>query len=266
MRRIALALLVLPLALAACGSSGKSTSPQLKLTPVAYVKSAAKKTAQATSEHMAVNGSVTVRGQLVTLSGGGDFDNTNRQGSVHLDFSIAGLSGGIDEVIDGTTIYVQSPLLAGGLPKGKTWLKLDLQKVGQSQGLDFSALLSQNPTQSFAQLQASGDVTKVGEETIDGAATTHYRGHVDLSKLPRGAKIQSLTSAKYGPYDVWIGNDDGLIHRVKIAYSLALKGSGREVIAFTMDFSDFGKNVTVKLPADADSFDSTNAAIRGLGG
>lgn len=260
MGRFLLVLLVLPLA--ACGG-GKSGSGALEatLTPIAYVKSAATKTAQATSEHATLRGSVTAAGQAVTLSGAGDFDNTNRQGSMHLDFAVAGLSGTLDEVLDGTTIYMSSPLFAASLPQGKTWLKLDLQKAAASKGIDFSALLSQNPAQSLAQLQSSGSVTKVGDETIDGVATTHYRGRIDPSK-----KIKALANAKYAPYDVWIGKDDGYVRRIVLSYSLGVSGGKGETIGLTMGFSNYGKDVSVSVPAAADSYDATNKAIQGLGG
>jgi hypothetical protein len=265
MRRLALLLVVLPLA--ACGGS-KSSAPPSNLTPVAYVKSAALKTAQVPSEHATLTASVAAAGQAVALSGAGDFNNTHRIGSMHLDFSVAGLSSTLDEVLSGTTIYLQSPLFSASLPSGKTWLKLDLQKALATKGIDFSALLSQNPAETLSQLQSSGAVTKVGGETIDGVDTTHYRGTIDPSKLSQdaGAKIAALANAKYGPYDVWIGNDDGYVHRMALSYSLKVKGAQREAITMTMGFSNYGKDVTVHIPSDSVSFDGTNKAILGLGG
>jgi hypothetical protein len=255
MRKLAFLFLVLPLA--ACGGGGTSSSPVLHLTPIAYVKSAAHKTTLAESEHATFTSSVRVAGQAVTLSGAGDFDNTSHQGSMHADFAVSGLSGSIDEVIDGTTIYMRSPLFASSLPAGKTWIKLDLQKALASKGVDFSALLSQDPGQALTRLQSSGHVTKVGDETIDGSATTHYRGTIDPAKLPKG-----LTTAKYGAYNVWIGKDDGYVHRISFAYTLGK----RETIALTMNFSDFGKGVIVTVPPSSEAFDATNAGIKGLGG
>jgi uncharacterized protein YdeI (BOF family) len=269
MRRGVLVLLVplvLSLTLAACGGGSKTKANEVKLTPTAYVIAAAKKSSQATSEHMSMKGSVTVAGQLVTITGDGDFDNAKRNGSMHLTFNASGLTGDLDEVIDGTTIYMRSPLFADALPKGKTWLKLDLQKAVASQGIDFSALGSQDPTQTLAQLKAIANVTEVGTEQIDGVDTTHYRGRIDLAKVPQGAKIKALTDAAYGPYNVWVGKDDGYVRRVKFSFSTKLKDAGRQSIALTSDFSDFGKEVSVTVPADADTFDATNQSIKGLGG
>ena len=255
-------MVVFVLPLAACGG-GKKSSQQAasNLTPIAYVKSAATKTAKATSEHTTLRGTVSAAGQAVTLSGAGDFDNEHHRGSMHLDFAVSGLSGTLDEVLDGTTIFLSSPLFSGSLPQGKTWLKLDLQKTAASKGVDLSALLSQSPTQSFAQLKGSGSVTKVGDETIDGVATTHYRGRIDPSKT-----IKALAKAKYAPYDVWIGKDDGLVRRIALSYSLAAAGAKPETIGLTMGFSDYGKDVTLQIPAASVSYDATSKAILGLGG
>jgi len=264
MRRTALALIALPLAFAACGG-GKSSAPPSNLSPIAYVKSAGVKTAQASSEHATLTASASVSGQALTVTGAGDFDNTNHQGSMHANVAIAGLTATIDEVLDGTTIYMKSPLFSDGLPKGKTWLKLDLQKALATKGIDFSALASQSPAQALAQLQAAGAVTKVGEETIDGAATTHYRATIDPSKLPQGAKIEAFTHAKYGPEDIWIGNDDGYVHKISFSYSAPFQGSKQVGITMSMSFSDFGKNVAVSVPSDSESFGATNASLKGIG-
>jgi hypothetical protein len=260
MRKALLALLVLPLA--ACGGGSKSSGKPSNMTPVAYIKSSAARTAQTPSEHVTLKGSLTVGTTLVTIDGTGDFDNAGKRGSMHADFSAGGLSGTLDEVLDGTTIYLQSPLLTSNLPKGKTWLKLDLRKAAPK-GVDLSALTTQSPTRLLSQLQAAGNVTTVGSETINGAATTHYRAKLDLSKLP---KVAALAKATYAPLDIWIGKDDGYVHRMHLAYTLKVANASAQSIAVTVDFSDFGKSVSVSVPAASATADGTGQAIPGLGG
>lgn len=265
MRRAVLLLALAPLALAACGSSSSSSS-ETKATPSASLKQAALKSAQASSEHLELKGAASVQGQQVLITGSGDFDSASHQGQMKAHASVSGLDVQIDEVLDGTTIYMKSPLFSGALPNGKTWLKLDLQKFGQSKGIDFNQLLTQNPSQSFAQLKASGRVKEIGDETIDGVETTHYRAHIDPAKIPQGAKIEALTNAKYGPYDVWVGKDDGYIRRTKNTYSYSAPGVGRQAASMTMDFSDFGKDVAVTVPPADETVDATDKTINGLGG
>lgn len=264
MRR-GLLLLVAPLALVACGGGGKQQVTGPKLDPVAFVRHAAHSTAAAPSEHVTMNGTTSVAGTTATIKGTGDFRNAKLLGSMHASFSAAGTSGQIDEVLSGTSLYMSSPLFSGLLPSGKTWAKLDFQKALASKGINFSQLLGQTPAQSLKQLAAAGEVTKVGTETIDGVETTHYRAHIDPSKLPQGAKIEALTHAKYGATDIWIGNSDGYIHRTTEAYSYS--ASGRSVSTrLTMDFSKFGESVHVTVPPASETYDMTNAAIQGLGG
>jgi LppX_LprAFG lipoprotein len=262
MRTAVLVLLVLPLA--ACGGSGKSSGPPSNMTPVAYVKSAAAKTAQNPSEHVTLKGSVTVGATLVTIDATGDFDNAKQLGSMHADFAASGLSGTIDEVLNGTTIYLKSPLLTSNLPTGKNWLKLDLEKAGQARGIDLSALTTQSPTRLLSQLQAVGSVTKVGNETINGTAATHYRAHLDVAKLP--VKVAALAHAKYGLLDIWIGSDDGYVHRMHMTYSIKSAKTSAQSVAMTMDFSDFGKSVTVSVPSASETASGTGQAFTGLGG
>jgi hypothetical protein len=264
--RRALVLLTLPLALAACGGGSSSKSQSgTSATPLAFVQVAAKKTAGAASEHLDMVVTATVQGQKVKVTGNGDFDNTKHVGSLVAHAAVQGIDLEIDEVLSGSLLYMKSPFFAAMLPKGKTWLKLDLAKAAKTKGIDFDSLVSQDPSRNFKELQASGDAVKVGDETIDGAQTTHYRGHVDISKIPQGKKIQRTTGVKYGPYDVWIGKDDGLVHRLQTSYSYDVGGE-RQTAALTMNFSDFGKDVNVQVPADADVADMTQQNLGTLGG
>lgn len=262
MRRSALLLLLpVPLALAACGGGGgggKAAPPTVTVTPTAYVRQAAKKTATAPSEHMTLAGSLGFNGQAVTLNGDGDFDNTSRSGTLHMSFAAAGMSGTIDEVLTGTTVYVKSPLFSTTLPSGKTWLRLDLQKLAAKDNVDLSALMEQDPAHSLSQILAATNAQKVGTETIDGAAATQYHGTLDFSKLPQAARMPGLTKTSV-PFDVWVDDATGYVRRLKLAYSL-----GTTSISFSTDFSDFGETVNAQAPPASQTFDATNSSLKGL--
>ncbi|HZR95628.1 MAG TPA: LppX_LprAFG lipoprotein [Gaiellaceae bacterium] len=256
MRRAVAVLVALPLALAACGSGGSSSSQQQQsISPVAYVTGAAKKTAGVTSEHVELNGSTSVSGQAVTFTGSGDFDTPSKQGALHMEMNAGGLNVPMDVTLDGTTVYVRSPLISDSLPKGKTWLSFDLAKGLAERGIDVSQFGAQRPGDTLAQMQAVGTARPVGDETLDGVETTHYRGTIDPAKIPQGAKVKALTGAKYAPYDIWIGKDDGLVHRMRFGY--ALKGT---TMRFAMDFSKFGQDVNVTVPSASETVDATKGS------
>jgi hypothetical protein len=235
MRRLALLVLVLPLA--ACG--GGSKSPASSSSPLDAVKAAAQKTYAAGSEALALTANVQVSGQAAALAGTGSFETKSARGSMRLNLKAGPIATTVDEVLAGAAVYLKSPLLVSGLPGGKTWLKLDLAKVHVS-GLDLQSLLAQNPGAELKQLQALKSVTKVGTDQIG----THY-------------KVQTTTGTISG-YDVWVGND-GYIHRVVVAES-------SPKVSVTIDLSKFGEKVTAAAPPAAQVYESKNGSIPGLGG
>ena len=236
MRRLAPLVLLVPLA-AACGGGSKHSSSNA--APVDAVKSAAQKTYAAGSEALELTANVDASGQSVALSGKGAFDTKTARGSLHLDVNAAPVSTTIDEVLVGTAVYLRSPLLAGGLPGGKTWLKLDLAKLHVS-GIDLQSLLAQDPGAELKRLQALKSATKVGSDQIG----THY-------------KVQAA-SGSISAYDVWVGGD-GYIHRVVVAQA-------SPKVSATIDLSKFGTKVTAAPPPAAQVYESKNGSIPGLGG
>ncbi len=254
MKRSALLLLVAPLVLAACGGSSRA---QVKVDPIAYVKHSADKTAALTSEHMTINGTVSAGPENVTMTGSGDFSHTTKQGQMAAALTLAGQKIRLNEVIDGTTIYMQSPLFSSQLPNGKTWMKVDLQKYGSKLGIDYSSLMSASPSSALKELEAAGTVKTVGTETIDGVQTTHYQvTNLDLSKLPQGEKLEALAHPTYGPVDVWIGNKDGYVYRESLSLTESIAGQSTS-ISMQIDLSKFGEKVNVAIPPASSVLDAT---------
>lgn len=228
MRRALLVLIVLPLA--ACGGSKKNTS-ETNISPTKAVHEAAAKTAAQNGEHIVLNGTAALSGQQVVVTGNGDFKS--HTGMFHLNFSAGGLSGTIDAVLDGTKLYLRSPLLQSAGTNGKPWLEVDLAKAKSTgTAATLSAVAAQDPTRTLEELGGLSHVTKIGDEQVGGVATTHYRGRLPASATRPG-----------GTYDVWVGSD-GYVHRVRVSSRIA---AGATLDA-TTDLSDFGKNVTVKVP------------------
>jgi hypothetical protein len=239
MRRLALLVLVLPLA--ACGGGSKHSGSAS--TPVDAVKAAAQKTYAAGSESLSLTASVQASGQAVALTGSGAFATKGARGSMSLHVNAGPISTTVDEVLAGTAVYLKSPLLAGGLPAGKTWLKFDLAKLHVS-GLDLQSLLAQNPGDQLKTLQSLKSATKVGTGRVDGVSATHYAVQTQTKTFPS--------------YDVWVG-DDGYIHRVQV-------GQANPKVAVTLDLSKFGDPVTATPPPASKVYVSPNGTIPGLGG
>jgi len=232
--RLALLLVLLAAALTACGGDTLAVDP---------VAQAADTTTKAGSEHVEFLGVTGVQGQKIRITGSGDFRNDPQLGRMTVRFTAGTKTGEITEVMKGWRIYMTSPLFARQLPQGKNWMSLDLQKAGKAAGVDFGSLSAQTPGQTLEQLKASGDV----------------------HKIPNGARLQKLTGASYQPVDVWIDSDDH-VRRLHMAYSMS--GSATAGVGMsnemTMTFSDYGKNVDVSVPTDAETFDATGEAAKSM--
>ncbi|HEY4349117.1 MAG TPA: LppX_LprAFG lipoprotein [Gaiellaceae bacterium] len=268
-----LALVGAVIALTGCGVS-KVIDP---------VADAATKTENAGGAKLAMTISVDApsASKQFSITANGEFDKTQADITMDLSSALAGSglslpsgSGAVElrylQESGDPVVYANLGFLASEIPGGKSWVRLDLAQAAKSAGIDLGQLMgqsNQNPGQILDMLRASGSVTTVGSETVNGASTTHYKASVDLSKLPQlqGKVGQELTKQLSDagitdvPFDVWIG-DDGLVHRLTMTE--ALKGVN---VAVTLDISDYGTDVNVSAPASDQVFDATGLASM-LGG
>jgi hypothetical protein len=240
------------LALAGCGGTkAENTDP---------IGTAVEKTIEQGSERTSVNGTVTLQGRPLQLTGQGGFDHVKQEGYQELEVTVPGSgSSRVDEVFVKSAFWLKSPLFTGSLPKGRQWVKVDLRRAGRSLGFNFKALLGQTPDDALEQLRRTGTgVSEVGEEEIDGVQTTHYRAPVDPRKVPANDKMQRLTAASYKPVDVWIDGDD-LVRRIRLDFTARADPAQpvRAHAVITMTLSDFGAPIDVEPPAASLVVDAT---------
>jgi hypothetical protein len=273
---IAAALAIAAVAVVTAGCGGGSTSGALRLDPVA---AAATRTQNAGAARVRVNLAVSGQGQRLGMHGSGVIDGTSAEMSLQKLGSLAGRLGHtkIQEIAleqDGDyVIYMKLGFLSSQLPGGKQWVKLDLTKLGKSAGIDLGQLMSGGqlqPNDLLGMLKAEGArVQKLGQATIDGVPTTHYRVKIDMAKALQAEGLTSPTlkdiagRMKTATDDVWIGKN-GLVRRVKLAYSLGTP-SGDAHAAMTMNLYDYGADVSIAAPPSSAVFDATQFAQQGLG-
>lgn len=265
MRRVWL-LLALPLALVACGGSkhtaGTTTAPTTT-TPILPVGSGPVPQAVAKTDnsafHMTFAGTIKTSGESVRLGGNGDFDVAGGRGTLDARVPAGAKQVPLNEVLDGQTVYVSSPLVSGFLPRGKKWVKVTLASAAQSFGFSTFALTSPGLVPALT------GVRKVGKATLNGAKTTEYSGKVDRSRLPATTRAALASGrVRFSRVDVWIGSD-GYVHRTRITTSSSTRGAhGSAVVTTTL--SQFGKTVFVTLPSAAETVDVTKAHLPRLGG
>jgi hypothetical protein len=295
LRRLAGAsLLSLAAGATAIGASGcGSTSVSNVIDPVAK---AATQSSSASGYRMAIamTMSSTALPTPITATGSGTFDVPGRQGSMTMNMSfgsnpaIASALGGsgtltMTELIKGETIYMRMPdALAGKLPGGKPWIKLDLAAIGKAAGVTgLSGLLgpgTSNPAQMLQYLRAvSGGVTKVGTERVGQVRTTHYRGVVSLDRYPqllpssqRGAaeqavkQLERLAQVHDMPIDAWVDGHD-LVRRIHMSFDEKLP-SGQDMNAdYDITIPDYGPQAEPVFPPEQ-SVTDLGALLGSLGG
>jgi hypothetical protein len=221
------------------------------------VVAAAKKTATAKSSTFTLSVTTSVAGQRATMTGswaqrGTDVKLTMRTRAggivVRFDAVLVQESGGY-------VMYMRSPAFQAQLPKGKTWLRIDLGKQGANLGIDLSSLASSS--QTFAPLEKGlVSTTRLGREVVAGRSTTRYRALVDIQRAARAvpaygkqvAALERTTGVRLGrsSYDVWIAGD-GRIRRLR--YSMpTVAGSARGTAVSTLTFLSFDTPVSIAAP------------------
>lgn len=248
MRRLA-SLALLAVAVAGCGGGGSGGS-SASGDPIAR---AAAKTSRAGS----VKADFVIAGSALNGTGSGVFDNDKRgTGKLTLAVRSQGQSVTVDTIIVGPVLYMRSPVFQqAGLPAGKEWVRLDLAKLAQQQGVDLGSLAGSNPNPSsaLAYLRGSaGEVERVGGEKVQGVDTTHYKTTIDLEHAARMAtgraresirRVIGVSGVKKIPVEAWI-DGDGYVRRVTYTEHSGRKQSSR----ITMELHDFGPHVSIASP------------------
>jgi hypothetical protein len=221
------------------------------------------------------------------ITANGWFDNKDHNGEMTMDMSqVPGISalpgnGQMQMVLLYPTVYMNMPFLAGKLPEGKTWMKLDITKLAQAEGVNissFSSMEQSDPTQYLSYLRASaGSVVKLGQQTVDGVSTTHYSATLQLSRILEhlsGATqaavksmIEKLGSSATIPAEVWI-DAQGRVRRMQLLVS-DLPGAAGASMSITADFTSYGPAPAIVAPPASEVFDASSlvsAGLQGVGG
>ena len=98
------------------------------------------------------------------------------------------ISTSISAVQDGSVVYMNSPLFAGQLPNGASWMKLDFSGLPGAAALSAQSTGDLDARQMLRQLQSVGPGAQVvGTERVRGVRTTRYSGTIDSAARGRRA-------------------------------------------------------------------------------
>ncbi|MEU0675957.1 hypothetical protein ABZ330_24290 [Streptomyces sp. NPDC006172] len=258
------------------GADGGSAAPDrggVALSPVAALLSAEKSTNAADSARVE---STTTMGSTMSMTATGSVGwSDGLRGTLTLTYTGGALADAMRKM--GATsmearylpdaYYARMGDAFAAQAGGKHWIRYPydaLAKLGGGSGAYMKdQMQNSTPNQSVKMLLASGDVRKVGEETVRGKETTHYSGKVDLADF--ASRSSSLSAAQLADMkkqleqagvssetiDIWVGDDDLLVKKVE-------KGqTANGTFTQTVHYSDYGAGVSVQTPPAGDTADFT---------
>jgi hypothetical protein len=249
---------------------------------------AAAKLEQAQSARFRLTGSVEspATGARVTMTGHGASALDSGNGWAEFRYSgtgspgvVGAQAGRMTEVYDYPSVYLTGSLFAGQLPNGATWVKVDLQRAGEANGIDLQAeqqAQQGNAANILQYLRAASDtVQRLGTERIGGVATTHYRAQLDPQRYADALRAEGKADAAdsiertlelgagSGPMDVWLDRRH-LVRRAAVTFSMASTSGQTIQTSMVMELTDFGVRVAAQPPPASQVFDATDLAAQGL--
>ncbi|MEY9962273.1 hypothetical protein ABIA33_000294 [Streptacidiphilus sp. MAP12-16] len=247
-------------ALSACSASTEKAATGAAKSAVATVADAmsltTKTTAGYTSSKVKMTMVIPTAGTM-TMSG----SMSRNPIAVDLTMNTAQLPDGMHLLMSGATEYINMGAAGAKQFSGKHWLKIDFASLG-AQGKALADSLNksggQDPSTAVKLMTSSGDIKRVGQETVDGVSTTRYSGTVDIAKLAAAADpaFKSLIDqeTKLGmsteTVDMWV-NDQNL--PVKVHETAA---TAKGTMDITIQYSDFGNTpVQITVPPAGDTTD-----------
>ncbi|MFE4828957.1 DUF6612 family protein [Streptomyces sp. NPDC056672] len=242
---------------------GKTAAKTVEMSPVAAVEKATANNKDLTSLTYSMSGKIPGEGPV--------------EADAALGLKPLGMQMTMRMEVDGKQEEVEIRLTEGGLylnggkeaaaeMDGKSWMKFPMDPSGEgSAAAGLPSQFDQNPAEESASLTAADDLKKVGEETVDGVATTHYTGTLTLADLRESLKDEKDAKAKERrekglkdyedmgvdklTMDMWIDKGD-LTKQVRIQ-GAAKKGP----LDLTIKFLAYNKPVTVKAPPASETVD-----------
>ncbi|GAB3956690.1 LolA-like protein [Streptomyces sparsus] len=255
--------------LAGCGGgdgSGDAADTTASSTPRdraagQAVTAAHQKTLEAETAELKLTVDINMEGRKQTVEGDGRINL--RDGTSTMRIGPEGQR--MEQRIVDTVLYQKPPEeQRGGMPDGKSWIRIDLEKLQGEAGGGNS--VTPNPADSLDYLKALSEDSagKVGSEKVAGVNTTHYEVTVDVRALAAGdASTERQLTQQLGesvPMEVWL-DDEGRVRRQQVDVTVPSTGGQSPqggTIRTVLELSDFGTEVDVSAPDAASTVDVTD--------
>jgi Protein of unknown function (DUF2510) len=212
------------------------------------VANAATQTMNAQTADVSISMDISTEGVKESMSGSGGFDFAQKTATMSLTVPVGGQQDTVQEIVDGSTIYVNVGALGGDL--SKPWISEDVSQLNSVSG-GFGTL---DPASMLQRLQSlGGTVTSLGSTTYDNTAVTEYSAIIpasamegELGKLPALQQAMSGVTLPNVKEDIYVTSDDLL---KAVAPSFSISAGGQSVsMDMTLVFSNYGTTVNAVPP------------------
>ena len=136
------------------------------------------------------------------------------------------------------------------------WYRIELPSDADGSVAEEFGTFEAGPGTAQLLAGAYGDITTVGTEDVRGEGTTHYRVDIDPSKLTDDSLDDLIGDAAF-PLDVWI-DAEGIVRRTVMEVEWPDMAGEPGSATVTFEMFDVGADITVEVPADAETLDMEN--------
>ncbi len=251
---------------------GGSAAASVSATAISDLRAAQSSTRRAKSA--AVEAEMTVGTGTMTISGALDWSGglvgdlrMRQKGGLANKLAAMGSKGAYEVRYLRDAMYVNLGVHLPGPYADKTWLRYDYATLARMSGTSgaFSndELRSADPNTTVQMLIASGQVKRVGTDSVRGVRATHYAGTVDVLALSRsrsGLSAQELDRIRRQAQqagitteqvDVWVGADKLMVKESQRAATKAGEFTS------TSYYSGYGTQVSATPPPASQTLDFT---------
>ncbi|MET8623070.1 hypothetical protein ABZW30_04825 [Kitasatospora sp. NPDC004669] len=266
-----------PTSAAAATTAAAPAAPPAKVSPAVFLEQVTKKTDAAKSAKVTESitmGSMTMKADGAMawadgLQGDITMDMSGTPGAEKMAKSIGSTGFTYRFVKDGMYMKLGGDALKAS--DGRHWVHIgydDLSKMQGGAGAGQADQLKKaDPVEGVRTLIASGKVTEVGQETVNGKPATHYTGELNVSDMA-SANGNQLTSERLAQLkksmadmgitsetiDVWVDSDQLVVKRSEQA------DTKMGAMKVTVTYSDYGTPVTTTAPDTSDTMEFAEMA------
>ncbi|MFD5465635.1 hypothetical protein ACFWIQ_22780 [Kitasatospora sp. NPDC127059] len=266
---------------AAAATTTTAAAPPVKVSPAVYLEQVTKKTGAAKSAKIAEEitvGSVSMKADGALAWGDGlqgdmTMDMSGTPGADKMAGSIGGTAFTYRFVQDGMYMKLGGDALKAS--DGRHWVHVGYDDMAKLQGGAGGAgsadqLKKADPVEAVRSVIASGTVTEVGKETVNGKPATHYTGTLKVADLVAANTNQltpeqldhvkqSMTTAGITSetVDIWVDADQLVLKQAAQADTKA------GAMKFAVTYSDYGTPVATTAPDKSDTIEITELAKAG---